>query len=234
VALYLGVLLLRIYFLLGTTRLCGNVIRAVSGLKEQASELQKAPKATAVSWFYFRGRLELDSLSFATACDFFMQAAKKCALGTRQFRRILVYLIVSRMIAEGRLPSRGCLGALPREVCRIIEQVYLGNVVNLARAIEQDRPFWMNLRLYLTCLLFLRDVALRNLLRRTATTLGLLREARVPLKAFHAACRIRVDHDMSAEEAECLLAGLIASGRVRGYISREHGTLVLSKKSPFP
>jgi hypothetical protein len=56
----------------------------------------------------------------------------------------------------------------------------------------------------------------------------------MPLKAFVAACRMRVDPDMSEAEAEALLAGLIGSGRVRGYISREHATLVLSKRNPFP
>jgi hypothetical protein len=234
VALHLGVLLLRIYFLLGTTRLCGNVIRAVSGSKELAPELEKAPKSIFVAWFYFRGRLELDSLAFTTAYEFFLQAAKKCAVSSRQFSKIIVYLIISRMIAECRLPSKSCLGAMPGQLRRVVEQVSLGSVINLTRAIEQDRSFWIHLRLYLVCLLFLRDMALRNLLKRTVTTLGLLKEARMPVRAFHAACRIRVDPCMSAEEAECLLAGLIASGKVRGYISREHGTLVLSKKSPFP
>ena len=39
---------------------------------------------------------------------------------------------------------------------------------------------------------------------------------------------------MDRDEVECILANLIYKGLVRGYISHEKATLVLSKKEPFP
>lgn len=40
--------------------------------------------------------------------------------------------------------------------------------------------------------------------------------------------------DASWDEAECLLANLILEGKVKGYISYQHDTLVVSKLTPFP
>ena len=37
-----------------------------------------------------------------------------------------------------------------------------------------------------------------------------------------------------ADELECTLAGLIAAGRIKGYISHDPPFLVVSKKDPFP
>ena len=36
------------------------------------------------------------------------------------------------------------------------------------------------------------------------------------------------------DEIECILANLIFQGFVRGYLSHSKGTLVLSKRDPFP
>ena len=39
---------------------------------------------------------------------------------------------------------------------------------------------------------------------------------------------------MDADEIECILANLIYSGYIKGYISHQHGKLVLSKSNAFP
>ena len=36
------------------------------------------------------------------------------------------------------------------------------------------------------------------------------------------------------DEVECILANLIFKGLIKGYISHQKQTLVLSKKDPFP
>ena len=47
---------------------------------------------------------------------------------------------------------------------------------------------------------------------------------------------LSLDHSTPAHTRtqECILANLIFSGKVRGYISHEKRILVLSKKDPFP
>lgn len=234
----LAVLLLRAYWTLGASRLAANVVRAVdnSGAADLAS-----PRADRITWEYFRGRLCLDSLDWAGANDHFTSALRQCfgvkaATGNNNYQRLLVYAVIARISVNGKVPSQMALasGILPSAMNPMIAAVRAGDPAGLERAIEQHRAFWMTHRLYLIALHQLRTEALRNLVRVTARALGLLVDARVPLGAWHAACRLRVDQNMEADEAEALLAGLIAAERVRGYISREHETLVLSKRNPFP
>ena len=42
------------------------------------------------------------------------------------------------------------------------------------------------------------------------------------------------DDELSVSGIECMLAGLIYKGFIKGYISHEKSVLVLSKKEPFP
>ena len=42
------------------------------------------------------------------------------------------------------------------------------------------------------------------------------------------------DDELTTSGIECMLAGLIFKGFIKGYISHEKSVLVLSKKEPFP
>ncbi len=41
-------------------------------------------------------------------------------------------------------------------------------------------------------------------------------------------------HEVDTDEVECIVANLIYSGRIKGYISHQKSILVLSKVDPFP
>ena len=61
------------------------------------------------------------------------------------------------------------------------------------------------------------------------------KSTRIPISMFHAALLIAgEDKDMSAEEAECLVANMIYKGFTRGYISHEKQMVVLAKADAFP
>ena len=51
---------------------------------------------------------------------------------------------------------------------------------------------------------------------------------------FHAALLIAGQHDMEADEAECLVANMIYKGFMRGYISHEKQMVVVAKTDAFP
>lgn len=51
---------------------------------------------------------------------------------------------------------------------------------------------------------------------------------------FHAALLVAGNEDMSAEEAECLVANMIYKGFMRGYISHEKQMVVIAKTGAFP
>ena len=40
--------------------------------------------------------------------------------------------------------------------------------------------------------------------------------------------------DIDMDETECIVAGLIYAGNIRGYISHQHKKLVISKVNAFP
>lgn len=40
--------------------------------------------------------------------------------------------------------------------------------------------------------------------------------------------------DMEADEVECVLANLVFQGKIKGYLSHEKRTLIVSKADPFP
>ena len=43
-----------------------------------------------------------------------------------------------------------------------------------------------------------------------------------------------LDIDIDMDEVECIIANLIYSGKIKGYISHQKSILVLSKQDPFP
>ena len=56
----------------------------------------------------------------------------------------------------------------------------------------------------------------------------------IPVEMFLKALLAMKIEDATWDEAECLLANLILEGKVKGYISYQHDTLVVSKLMPFP
>lgn len=56
---------------------------------------------------------------------------------------------------------------------------------------------------------------------------------RMPIRVFHAALVVS-GMELPVEEVECLLANQIYKGFMKGYISHEKQTVVLSKVNPFP
>lgn len=60
------------------------------------------------------------------------------------------------------------------------------------------------------------------------------KSTRIPVSMFHAALLVAGNEDMSAEEAECLVANMIYKGFMRGYISHEKQMVVIAKTGAFP
>ena len=51
---------------------------------------------------------------------------------------------------------------------------------------------------------------------------------------FVAAMRVVGQDEVEGDEVEALIAGLLYKDLMKGYISRAHGMVVLSKKGAFP
>lgn len=215
--------LFKLYSRLGTTRLCANITRAL----DSAADVALTASPDTCEYLYWRGRIYLDLFNAACAAQKFQESFQMA-----MSRQCLLYSVVTRMAVDRKLPSKWSFqsGFIHSALMLVVQAVKEGNVVHLDRALDAHRQFWMHKKLYLFMSIHLRSVCLRNLLIMVVHGV----ETRVSVVKWWAACRLRVDKDMSMEEAEALLASLIYQGVVRGYVSREHRVLVLSKKNPFP
>lgn len=153
-------------------------------------------------------------------------------------QRILRYLIPVEMI-NGRFPSRSLLQCYDLlEYSEVTEACLKGDMQGLEQAISSNMDQFIQSGVFIV-VERLRSVALKNFVKRVATAVKATPELQVlgnvnfidlnllfvPLKKW--------DDELDLDELQCLLANLIASSLVKGYISHEKRILVLSKDA-FP
>uniref|UniRef100_A0A0D2Y4J1 Protein CSN12 homolog n=1 Tax=Fusarium oxysporum (strain Fo5176) TaxID=660025 RepID=A0A0D2Y4J1_FUSOF len=118
-----------------------------------------------------------------------------------------------------------------------------GNLQAFDKALQDGEAEFVKRRIYLT-LERGRDIALRNLLRKVFIAGGFdepkegettpVRRTRIPVAEFQAAVSMGSGHMVDPDEVECMLANMIYKELMKGYIARERGIVVLSKKGAFP
>lgn len=118
-----------------------------------------------------------------------------------------------------------------------------GNLKEFDEALKSGEDEFVKRRIYLT-LERGRDIALRNLLRKVFIAGGYdepkegdtapVRRTRIPVTEFQAAISMSSGQMIEGDEVECLLANMIYKELMKGYIARERGIVVLSKKGAFP
>lgn len=62
----------------------------------------------------------------------------------------------------------------------------------------------------------------------------MLNTHQIPVEALQQALVYLGQTDVDLDETECIVANLIYSGKIKGYISHQHRKLVVSKQNPFP
>ncbi|KAI9689879.1 MAG: COP9 signalosome (CSN) subunit [Bathelium mastoideum] len=175
---------------------------------------------------------------------------------------ILTYLIPCRLLTTHVLPTATLLRPYPllqRLFAPLAACVRKGDLAGFDAALAAGEAEFVRRRIYLT-LERGRDIAVRNLCRKVFLAGGWeaakrgpeeqqgegerLRRTRIPLAEFVAAIRVGMRADgreggvgeggLEQDEVECVLANLIYKNLMKGYISRAHGTVVLSKTGAFP
>lgn len=153
-------------------------------------------------------------------------------------QRILRYLIPVEMI-NGRFPSQFLLQSYDLlEYSEVTNSCLKGDMQGLEQAISSNMDQFIQSGVFIV-VERLRSVALKNFVKRIACAVKVTPELQtmgninfidlnllfVPLKKW--------DDELDLDELQCLLANLIASSLVKGYISHERRILVLSKDA-FP
>lgn len=219
--------LFKIYFRIGKLHLCKPLIRAIesSSIKDDFSLAQR------VSYKYYVGRKAMFDSDFSKAEEYLSFAYQNCHRRCRRnLRLILTYLIPVKMLL-GHLPHQDLLEKHDlTQFSDVVKAVRSGSIKILNESLYANEAFFIQTGVYLI-LEKLRAITYRTLFKRV----GLLLEThQIPLQAFLEALKAQGIETIDMDETECIVAGLIYAGNIRGYISHQHKKLVVSKVNAFP
>lgn len=231
--------LFKIYFQLNKLTLCKNLIKAVDGsgfpkaLYGEELMGRSFPMEQLVTYHYFVGRLSLLNSQFGVAQDHLLFAFKKCpAASYKNKRLILRYLVPVRLVHEGVFASRALLTEydLPQFV-PLCHAVHRGDLRLFERQLDDYQHLFIRHGSYLL-VERAKTIAYRNFFRRVYSLHpeGTTKLDVAMLKRCLDATGVNLDHD----EIECVLANLIYKGYIKGYLSHQHGKLVVGKTNAFP
>ncbi|KAF3348588.1 hypothetical protein VD0002_g6072 [Verticillium dahliae] len=240
-------LLFKTYFKLNSASLARTILKALATNRADMAPLEAYPAPQRVTFKYYEGVLFFLEENYVEAEKHLTEAWSQChkdALGNKE--RILTYLIPCLLLTTHTLPSKALLEPFPRlqalflPLARCIRR---GDLHGFDVALQEGEEEFVKRRIYLT-LERGRDITLRNLLRKVFLTKGFeepknpgdapLRKTRVRVAEFAAAISLGSRETVDMDEVECLLANMIYKNLMKGYISREHGIVVLSKNGAFP
>ncbi|PWW75066.1 hypothetical protein C7212DRAFT_282317 [Tuber magnatum] len=249
---YIVNLMFKTYFKLNSVGLAKNILRVLPASLADMPPLEAFPKSHIVTFKYYCGVVSFLEEDYGNAEIHLTYALNHCkADSTRNKELILTYLIPTTMLTKHKLPTPELLSRFPRlatlfnPVCKTIKS---GNLQAFDAALRHGEEEFVKRRIYLT-LERTRDIAMRNLFRKVVLYQNEENRTKIPVRQFQIAmgCAGRGEADgdtvmrstperveVEVEEVECLLANMIYKGLMKGYISRERQTVVLSGKEPFP
>ena len=230
--------LFKIYFQLNNLRLCQNLIRAVEGpgfpkaLDGSVLSGRSFPMAQLVTYHYFVGRLSLLNSQFAQAERQLSFSFERCpARAYKNKRLILRYLVPVRLVL-GVFAAPELLRKynLPQfePLCRAVDR---GDLRLFERHLDDQQQLFIRHGSYLL-VERAKTIAYRNFFQRVHALHpeGTTKLDVAMFKRCLDATGVQLDHD----EIECVLANLIYKGYIKGYLSHQHGKLVVAKSNSFP
>ncbi|KAI4178218.1 MAG: hypothetical protein L6R41_008481, partial [Letrouitia leprolyta] len=256
-------LLFKTYFKLNSISLSKNCLRALHSAKSDMPPMEVFPKSHIVTFRYYVGVIQFldEEYSRHGTCvtnppietkspppfpqSNPSQVPKLTTLSPH--RLLLTYLIPTHLHTTLKLPTPSLLSTLPHLAplfISLLSSIKQGHLYAFSAALSLHESTFVKRRIYLS-LERARDICLRNLLRKVWLLEGGKENTRVKVGTFAAGVRFsmygqqikteRGEMMIEDEEVECLVAGLIYKNHLKGYISREHATVVLNRKGEaFP
>uniref|UniRef100_A0A1I7U362 PCI domain-containing protein 2 homolog n=1 Tax=Caenorhabditis tropicalis TaxID=1561998 RepID=A0A1I7U362_9PELO len=220
--------LFQIYFQINKLNLLKPLIRAIDNCGGLYNEFLMADK---VAYNYFLGRKAMFDADLNLAEKSLLYAFRNCpAESMSNKRKILIYLIPVKMFL-GHMPTALLLHDYRLdEFQEVVAAVKDGNLAQLDGALIKNEAFFIKCGIFLM-LEKLRMITFRTLFKKVSQIVG---TAQIPLEAFQTALRFVGVTDVDMDELECIIANLIASKKIKGYLSHQHRKLVISKTNAFP
>ncbi|VDB97135.1 unnamed protein product [Peniophora sp. CBMAI 1063] len=207
-------LILKSYFRIRKISLSVPVLRAL-GANKDLPPLSDYPKPHQVTSKYYLGMIAFLEERYAEAEKELTQAFDACySEAHNNLQMILTYLIPLRLF-RGHMPSAALLTAYPaleNLYSQFLTAIRKGDIESYDKALA-------------------RELCIRGLFRRVWVATS--KSSQIAVSFFYAALRL-AGLDVDLDEAECLVAIMIARGYIKGYISHAKRTVVLSKVDAFP
>ncbi|XP_073412963.1 PCI domain-containing protein 2 [Dendrobates tinctorius] len=219
--------LFKIYFKISKLHLCKPLIRAIesSNFKEDYTLSQK------VTYRYYVGQKAMFDSEFKKAEEYLSFAFRHCLRSCQKNKRmILIYLLPVKMLL-GHMPTIQLLKKYDlMQFADVTKAVRDGNLLLLTEALTKHETFFIRCGIFLI-LEKLKIITHRNLFKKVYL---LLRTHQLSLDAFLVALKFMQVQDVDIDEVNCIIANLIYTGHIKGYVSYQHQKLVVSRQNPFP
>ena len=236
--LFIIVGLFKVYFRLNNLKMCSYLIKMMRMLPP----LSSYSLADQVAYHFYYGRLMLFEEQYAQAEEALHFAFHHCDPRSSSNRRRILLFLIPVALLHGRYPRPQLLQRYGLTVFQpLIRAVRHGNLGEFVSELDRRAELWIAKGVYLL-LEKLKVSVYRNLFRLVYVSVwGPQVEARggsekervqLPL-AVLLRCMKAMGVDMAMDELECVLANLIFTGQVKGYIAHQR-CVVLSKAEPFP
>lgn len=218
----------KVYFRMNKLHLCKPLIRAVESLSFKDS----FPLTQQITYKYFVGRKAMYDSDYKTSDEYLSFAFNHCSRKyVKNKRLILIYLVPVKMLL-GYMPRKETMEKfnVPQfhELACALKQ---GNVRAFDEVMQKYEAFFIDTGIYII-VEKLKIIAYRNLFKKVYL---IQQTHQIDLQYFLTALKFVGEDDITMDETHCIVANLIAEGRIKGYISYQHNKLVVSKQtSPFP
>ncbi|KAK9374452.1 uncharacterized protein V1513DRAFT_458803 [Lipomyces chichibuensis] len=230
-------LLFKIYFKLGTISLATSVVRVLnaSSAAGDIPSVEEYPKAHMVTFKYYVGILAFMDEEYEKAEEHLRAALNNChKRATRNQELILQYLLPTTLLLHRRYPSKAVWRTFPR-LQIVYEELFTaskrGDMRTYEAALAAREKLFVTRRIYLTMLKIRTKIVRPRLFEQVY--LAFDKGTRIPVSAFRKGLEF-VGIDVDDDQVECWAAVMIYQGQMKGYISRERKTIVLSNNDPFP
>lgn len=220
--------LFKVYFRINKLHLCKPLIRAIESLAFK----DQFPLSQQITYKYFVGRKAMYDSDYKTSDEYLSFAFNHCHRRyVKNKRLILIYLVPVKMLL-GYMPLKETMErfGVPQfhELACALKQ---GNVRKFDETMQKYEAFFIDTGIYII-VEKLKIIAYRNLFKKVYL---ILQTHQIDLQHFLNALQFSGEEDITMDETHCIVANLIAEGRIKGYISYQHNKLVVSKMtSPFP
>ncbi|ODV95096.1 hypothetical protein PACTADRAFT_34833 [Pachysolen tannophilus NRRL Y-2460] len=235
--------LFKIYSNLQKYDMARSIEKTLTSLRDGLPTMESINKSHAVTYLYFSGSIACSQGNFEEARSRLLRAFAFCGKSFKsQQESILLLLIPINFFTNKKFPNDKLWENYPISKSvyyKIFKSIKKGDLKSFDNEFKKIEAILLKKQVYIV-MMKLRLFVILSLLKRIWKILG--QNPHLPISAVQLALEYSSSHkpvnegnfSITLDAAESTLSTLIASGKIKGYISHGNRVAVLSKNEPFP